>query len=115
MTVLAVFRINFGEVKIPSLLLQRMDEYRLFFGTILPTLVCLHCGICATTSAAAKYVINSDFIPSMASESKYGKADSELRSLLVGLSSDTLDGEKYFAVLNSSTVLRRSLSNFSLK
>ena len=41
----------------------------------------------------------------MASESKHGKADSELRSLLVGLSSDTLDGEKYLAVLNSSTVL----------
>ena len=50
---------------------------------------------CATSSAAAKHVGNSDFIPSMASESKHGKADSELRSLLVGLSSDTLDGEKY--------------------
>ena len=47
---------------------------------------------CATPSAAAKYVGNSDW-----------KADSELRSLLVGLSSDTLDGEKYLAVLNSST------------
>ena len=70
---------------------------------------------CSTPSAAAKHVGNSDFIPSMASESKHGKADSELRSLLVGLSSDTLDGEKYLAVLNSSTVLRRSLSNFSLK
>ena len=68
---------------------------------------------CATPSAAAKHVGNSDFIPSMASESKHGKADSELRtSLLVGLSSDTLDGEKYLAVLNSSTVLRRSLSTF---
>ena len=38
----------------------------------------------------------------MASESKHGKVDSELMSLLVGLSSDTLDGEKYLAVLNSS-------------
>ena len=44
---------------------------------------------CATSSAAAKHVGNSDLIPSMASEIKHGKADSELRSLLVGLSSDT--------------------------
>ena len=45
MTVLVVFQMNFGEVKIPSLLLQRMVEKALFFGTLLPTLVCLHCGI----------------------------------------------------------------------
>ena len=41
-----------------------------------------------TSSAAAKYVGNYDFIPSMASESKHGKLESELKSLLVGLSSD---------------------------
>ena len=48
---------------------------------------------------------NSEFILSMVLELKHRNVESEFRSLLVGLSSDTIDGEKYLAALSSSTVL----------
>ena len=55
---------------------------------------------CVTPSAAAKHVGNSDFIPSMASESKHGKADSELRSLLVA-ANHRLVSRNFFAYFRS--------------